>query len=513
MLVVLHAGTMSGPARNFRPRLAALEDVSSTVILPEDGAAARFYADVAIVRTLDYARLVVPRRPVAVLGALRDQLKSVAVMRRALKDSNAEVLLTVTTVVPAAVIAARLQRKTILVYCGELLTGRGGARGLVDCVLVLILTRTADGIMTCSELAAEPFRRAGGKARITTLYPGIEPSDFADGDREAGRAALGLAAGAGPVVLSVGNVTPARGQDVLIEAMAPLRRTFPEAVCVIAGAAHTPADRQFADRLERLAKSTGPGEAVRFVGQVDDLRDTFAAADVVVNPCRFDEPFGRVAFEAICAGRPVVSSRTGAVTELLEHGVSALLVPPERPAELASAIGEVLTKEDLARSLVTGGRKIVDDVLLAGTQTERFVTFFENVRESSLAAGSRRSDSPTRERGLRVLVLDDGSCPVDVVEKAGIAIDRLPLKPLRRLGAAGLLRALVRELPSFRPHLVDVRSSDARTALVGRLAAWYWGLPSVRLGKDYSAESSPGEVDRAYLNTINAAYGAPQVRG
>ena len=85
------------------------------------------------------------------------------------------------------------------------------------------------------------------------------------------------------------------------------------------------------------------------------IEDAYAAASVVVNPARY-EAFGRVAFEALLAGQPVVSTSVGAVSELLRDGVDALLVPSERPQALAAAVTRILSDGDLARRLAESGK-------------------------------------------------------------------------------------------------------------------------------------------------------------
>ena len=67
-------------------------------------------------------------------------------------------------------------------------------------------------------------------------------------------------------------------------------------------------------------------------GHSSDVADLYAAADVIVNPARFNEPFGRVPFEAAIAGKPAVVTRVGAIPELLRDGESALIVEPDDPA-------------------------------------------------------------------------------------------------------------------------------------------------------------------------------------
>jgi len=75
-----------------------------------------------------------------------------------------------------------------------------------------------------------------------------------------------------------------------------------------------------------------------------------AAADCLVAPSRF-EGFGLAVAEAMAAGLPVVASNVNALPELVEDGVSGLLVPPDRPGELARAVLRVLRDRELAAGL------------------------------------------------------------------------------------------------------------------------------------------------------------------
>ena len=80
---------------------------------------------------------------------------------------------------------------------------------------------------------------------------------------------------------------------------------------------------------------------------------------MVVNPARFAEPFGRVAAEALVAGRPVVASRIGAIPEVVRDGRDGLLVEPDDPEALADAVIRLLDDSALAERLVRSGRERV----------------------------------------------------------------------------------------------------------------------------------------------------------
>ena len=134
------------------------------------------------------------------------------------------------------------------------------------------------------------------------------------------------------MLASVGYLTEGRGQDLLVRAMPAILERLPDARYVLAGDPFPrPQDIAYRDRLVALVDELGLGDSVIVAGHVEEIADVYAAADVVVNPARFNEPFGRVPFEAAVAGRPAVVTRVGAIPELLRDGSSALIVEPEDP--------------------------------------------------------------------------------------------------------------------------------------------------------------------------------------
>jgi glycosyltransferase involved in cell wall biosynthesis len=154
-----------------------------------------------------------------------------------------------------------------------------------------------------------------------------------------------LAAGtpAGTRLLCVAAVTPRKGHDVLLDALAALGDRASECLC--AGALGHP----YADGLP------GRDPRVRFAGPLtpDALAAAYAAADLLVLPSRA-ETYGMVVTEALARGLPVVASAVGGVPEAL--GVApdgrrpGLLVPPGDPAALAAALGRWLDEPGLRRA-------------------------------------------------------------------------------------------------------------------------------------------------------------------
>jgi glycosyltransferase involved in cell wall biosynthesis len=150
------------------------------------------------------------------------------------------------------------------------------------------------------------------------------------------RAELGVAE-PGRLVLAVGRLHAQKGFDVLVAASSLLPA---DVLVAIAGEGPVRA------ALEQAVNATGVG--VRLLGHRDDVADLLGAADVVVMPSRW-EGWPLAAAEVLASGRPLVATAVGGLPELV--GDAALLVPPDDPAALASAISQVLDDAATASSL------------------------------------------------------------------------------------------------------------------------------------------------------------------
>ncbi|MHC5005527.1 MAG: glycosyltransferase family 4 protein, partial [Planctomycetota bacterium] len=98
------------------------------------------------------------------------------------------------------------------------------------------------------------------------------------------------------------------------------------------------------DRLRRLAADVPDVEFTGGLTHDEAIRRIFAA-DFLVFPSRWEEPFGLTIIEAFACGRPVIAANIGAPRELISHDVTGLLVPPDEPEALSSA-ARYLTRED-----------------------------------------------------------------------------------------------------------------------------------------------------------------------
>jgi glycogen(starch) synthase len=141
-----------------------------------------------------------------------------------------------------------------------------------------------------------------------------------------------------PVLLCLGRLVHEKGFDIALRALALLRERWSHVRMMIVG------EGTERSALETLSHELGVNERVLFCGGVpnDQVPAMVNQSTLVLLPSRWQEPFGIVCLEAAVMKRVVVASRVGGVPEVVEDGVSGVLVEPENPEVLAHAIASLL---------------------------------------------------------------------------------------------------------------------------------------------------------------------------
>jgi glycosyltransferase involved in cell wall biosynthesis len=159
-----------------------------------------------------------------------------------------------------------------------------------------------------------------------------------------------------PVVALASRLKPRKGVEFFLEAAAIVARQFPNVRFLIVGDTSGVSngtivvDRRYRHELEDLAARLGVGSRVIFAGRRADVPGVLSGMSVSVLPS-LSEGLPNVLLESMAAGVPVIATRVGGCPEVIEDGVTGLLVPPADSGALATAIGRVLADRDLASRL------------------------------------------------------------------------------------------------------------------------------------------------------------------
>jgi len=191
-------------------------------------------------------------------------------------------------------------------------------------------------------IATSPATAAYLQRPSLVIPHGIDPQRFCPApDRRAVRRDLGLPE-AGRLVGCFGRLRAQKGTDVLVEALLPLLAQDPDLRAVVLGRT-TRRHRVFRQALEQRLQASGYGDRLLLLPEVPvaAIVPWYQALDLYVAPQRW-EGFGLTVLEAMACGVPVVATRVGAFTTLVEPGRTGLLVPPGEVGALGQALATLL---------------------------------------------------------------------------------------------------------------------------------------------------------------------------
>lgn len=176
-----------------------------------------------------------------------------------------------------------------------------------------------------------------------------------------------------PIVLVLARLRYEKGVDVLIRAAEGFGASSGGEVCLVVVGAGPEEDR---------LRSAAAGLNVRFVGHQHDIASWLHAADVVVAPSR-REAFGMSVAEAMACGKPVVASRVGGLPEVVDDGVTGLLVDPGDPRKLADAVRSLLEDRDLRTRMGRAGRDRFQTSFTRQVTTDRMVSLWKELNQGA----------------------------------------------------------------------------------------------------------------------------------
>jgi glycosyltransferase involved in cell wall biosynthesis len=218
-------------------------------------------------------------------------------------------------------------------------------------------------VICISEKVALPIReKLREAAKIEVVYNGVDEKVFSPAVHSSPL---------GPVILSVGNLIPVKGHDVMLRALASIVRAEPKLQCRIIG------DGPERARLQTLVRTLGLGDSVHFLGRRPRLEVAQAMREcaLFVLPSWY-EGLGCVYLEAMAAERPVIACRGQGIEEIIRHRENGWLVTPQNAQELADGMQSLLSDSALRERMGRCGRQTVLNNLTLHHQAEHLFSIY-----------------------------------------------------------------------------------------------------------------------------------------
>ena len=230
-------------------------------------------------------------------------------------------------------------------------------------------------IAVSNALAEELARWGISREKITVIYNGVDPARFtgAAGQRKFSGVEQGRV-----VVGTVARLVSQKGVDLFLQAAVRLAVRFPAMRFRVVG------DGPERENLFRLALRLGLQNRMVFTGHCHDIATELALMDIFVLPS-LSEGMGISLLEAFAAGCVVAAARVGGVPEVVEDGITGLLVPPADGAALAAAVTELVENPEYAARLVRAAHERVREKFSLKAMLVRTGAVYEDILAGAAA--------------------------------------------------------------------------------------------------------------------------------
>lgn len=358
VLYVNHTGQVSGGEKSLLELLRGASPSISPIVACPDGPLADAVAGIGVGRVsipdVDGSLKLHPWRTLVALAAIA---RGVIAVRAVAKRYG------------VSVIHANTIRAGLLVALGRTERGPATVVHLRDRLpdsrlsrLTLKVIGRADLLMTNSRYTAESLDDAGVMSTRWVIGNPVDLQRFDPEriDRSAARRSLGLAE-TDYATTVLAQITPWKGQEEAIRAVAQLRADHPNVRLLLVGSAKFVSkatrydNRAYLERLHHLVDELELRNHVNFVGERDDVPDVLRASDTLLIPS-WEEPFGRSMIEAMAMGVPVIATTVGGPAEVIADQRDGLLVRPRMPEAWATAIRSLIESSALRSRLAENGR-------------------------------------------------------------------------------------------------------------------------------------------------------------
>ncbi len=359
VLSVMH-GPVFGGAHNQLVRLhPALRDAGFETIaalpLDAEAAAARIEAAGIEVLRLPLVRFRGTAGPLTNLRTVAGLRGEVRAIREAIRSHGVDLVQTHAVINLQAAAAAHREGVAI---AWQLLDTR--APMALRRLTMPYVIRRADVLVSWGAAVAQEHPGAVGFAdRLVVVFPPVDPSLTPDPQRRNAARERFRVDPQTPVVGTLGVRQPQKGHEDFVRAAARVNRERPDAAFRVLGEPSPRHARQMeAVEAEATALGLSSPQTIEFIDPGQDALGLLQGLDVfVLTSLPHSEGMPTAILEAMACGKPVVSTDVGSVRELVDDGVTGIVVPPRDPDAIAEAVLRLLADPGLRESLGATGHE------------------------------------------------------------------------------------------------------------------------------------------------------------
>ena len=238
--------------------------------------------------------------------------------------------------------------------------------------------KTADKKIAISSKVKEKMEQHGFDGKILVLPNPVDVDFFSSANGEIIRRKYGLEGS--PVVGFIGNLAYHKGTDIL-KRIIPKILEKKDVRFLVVGNGESKKELE----TELLDKR------IIFTGKVDfeKIPEYYSACDILLIPSIWEEPFGRIAIEAMAAGKPVVASNVGGLADIVEDGRTGYFVEPDDIGEWIKKIEKLIDSKDLRERRGRQSFKTVKNVYDVGTISNTLIEIYqENIEHKKIGENS-----------------------------------------------------------------------------------------------------------------------------
>jgi len=221
---------------------------------------------------------------------------------------------------------------------------------------------SARQVVCISQRVADELMAHGNNIKATVIHNGVDEQRFCPAEGRNERV----------IILSVGDLIPSKGHQLLLQAFAAIHEKYPDVSCEIIG------DGPQCLLLTRLAERQNIASKIRFLGRKNrqEVANAMQCCAIFALPSWY-EGLGCVYLEAMSAGKPAIGCRGQGIEDIIQHGHNGWLINPGELENMISALSALLDDAVLRRRIGTAARKTITGAFTLQHQAARLVQVYQ----------------------------------------------------------------------------------------------------------------------------------------